>query len=75
MRKNNIKCPNCKYSGQPEKYISGSAIIETILWIIGLVALFFFPIFIIVSIGYSIWRSSSKYSGCPKCGYAHIFFE
>jgi hypothetical protein len=51
-------CNNCYYQGQPKSITKGSILIEILLWIL------FFPIGII----YSVWRLSSRYSGCPQCG-------
>ena len=60
--KNQIKCPNCQYEGEAKIYTKGSMGIEVILWFF-----FLFPGLI-----YSIWRLSSRYKGCPKCGYEHV---
>lgn len=61
-KKNWIKCPNCGYEGEGKKYTRGSFWIEIILWILG----------IVLGLIYSLWRLSSRYIGCPKCGYRYI---
>jgi len=56
MKKKYI-CSNCGFKGNLKRYIKGSLITEIFLWVL------FFPAGII----YSIWRSSTKHLGCPKC--------
>lgn len=57
-----IACPNCGYEGYPKTYTAGSFMVELALWLC-----FFVPGFI-----YSIWRLSSRYYICPKCGCKEI---
>lgn len=51
-------CPNCGYRGRPKKMVKGSIVIELILWLL----------ILIPGIIYSIWRHTTKYWVCPKCG-------
>ncbi len=60
--KKTIKCPNCKYEGVGKTFVKGSILIEIILWCC----------FLIPGIIYSIWRSTSKYKGCPQCGFQYV---
>ncbi len=50
-------CPNCGYLGKPKNYTQGSFLIELALWCI----------FLVPGLIYSIWRLSSRKSGCPNC--------
>jgi hypothetical protein len=51
-------CSNCGYLGKPKKIVRGAFLIELILWLCFLV-----PGFI-----YTVWRLTSQYDVCPKCG-------
>lgn len=51
-------CANCGYEGQPRSVTKGSFAIELLLWLC----------FIIPGLLYSLWRLSSRHSGCPQCG-------
>lgn len=51
-------CKSCGYVGAPESAVRGSLGIEIILWLC----------FIVPGLIYSIWRQSSYYNACPKCG-------
>lgn len=51
-------CEHCGYMGFPITVTKGSILIELILWLL----------FIVPGIIYSIWRLSSRYSACKKCG-------
>lgn len=51
-------CPNCGTQGEPKIITKGSLGMEIILWIC----------FLLPGLIYSIWRLSSRYSGCPSCG-------
>jgi hypothetical protein len=51
-------CTLCATVARPKTYTKGSTIIELGLWL-----LLCFP-----GIIYSIWRLTSRYSGCPQCG-------
>ena len=57
-----IQCPNCKYEGESKTFCKGSMLVELVL----------FLCFIIPGLIYSVWRSSSRYSGCPQCGWTHV---
>lgn len=57
-----IKCPNCGYEGKAKRIIRGSIGVEILLWCL----------FLIPGLIYSIWRSFSRYTGCPKCGYRFV---
>jgi hypothetical protein len=58
MSSNNLVCTQCGYVGKPKRAIKGNGFIEVILWLC----------FLIPGLIYSIWRSSSRYKVCPKCG-------
>jgi hypothetical protein len=58
MSSNNLVCTQCGYVGKPKRAIKGNGFIEIILWLC----------FLIPGLIYSIWRSSSRYKVCPKCG-------
>lgn len=51
-------CSNCGYHGEPKRVTKGNFFIELILWLC----------LLIPGIIYSIWRLSSRYDACPKCG-------
>lgn len=53
-----LVCIQCGYIGEPKRAIKGNILIEIILWLF----------LIIPGLIYSIWRSSSRYKVCPKCG-------
>jgi ribosomal protein S27AE len=55
-------CPNCGYQGTPKSITKGSFLIELVLWIC----------FLIPGLIYSLWRVSSRTTGCPKCGAQHM---
>ena len=57
-----IRCPNCQYQGKAKKITKGSIGVEILLWLF----------FIIPGLIYSVWRVSSRYDGCPKCGYQFV---
>jgi ssDNA-binding Zn-finger/Zn-ribbon topoisomerase 1 len=62
MAKKLIKCPNCGYEGEAKTYTKGSLAVEIVLWLF----------FLLPGLIYSVWRLSSRYEGCPKCGYEHV---
>jgi hypothetical protein len=51
-------CSNCGSQGKPKVITKGNILIEIILWCCILVP----------GLIYSIWRLSSRYKACPKCG-------
>ena len=53
-----LVCTSCGAVGKPKKYMRGSSAIEIFLWVFLL-----FP-----GIVYSVWRLSTQYKGCPRCG-------
>ena len=55
-------CGNCGYEGRPETITKGSILIELALWLF----------LIIPGVIYSIWRLTSRYKACPKCGAANM---
>jgi len=65
FKKKLIKCPNCKYEGEAKTYTKGSMGIELLLWLF----------FLLPGLLYSVWRLSTRYSGCPKCGYEYVIKE
>ena len=57
-----VVCTQCYHVGQPKNYTKGHIVLEIGLWLLLL------PIGII----YSIWRLTSKYTGCECCGATSI---
>lgn len=53
-----LYCPHCGTVGAPEFHMSGSIIVEVLLWLF----------FLLPGIIYSIWCRSTKRWVCPKCG-------
>jgi len=51
-------CPNCGFKGREKIYTKGNIGLEMVLWLF----------FLLPGLIYSIWRLSSRYRGCPKCG-------
>jgi len=57
------KCTLCNHEFEkPMKITKGSIVIEIILWLCLL-----FP-----GVIYSLWRVTSRYKACPKCGWNHL---
>ena len=50
-------CTNCGFKGSAKKIMKGGLGTEIIFYLLG----------IIPGLIYSVWRSSTKYYGCPKC--------
>lgn len=57
-----VHCPNCGYTGLPQKVARGSGVIEVILWLC----------YLIPGLLYSVWRAGTKHYVCPKCGNMEI---
>lgn len=55
-------CASCGYLGAPKRITKGSIIIELILWLC----------LLIPGIIYSVWRLTTRYDACPKCGSASL---
>ena len=55
-------CTTCGYVGNTKRVTKGSFLIELILWIA----------FIVPGLIYSVWRLTSRYDACPKCGAANM---
>lgn len=51
-------CVNCGSRGFPKTKTKGSFFIELILWLC----------FLIPGLIYSVWRLTTRYKACPKCG-------
>jgi hypothetical protein len=51
-------CVNCGYVGRPKQFTKGNIGTEILLWLF----------FLVPGLLYSLWRISSRYAGCPKCG-------
>ena len=51
-------CTYCGYVGKPKRKTRGNFFIELILWLV----------LIVPGVIYSIWRLSTRYYVCPKCG-------
>lgn len=61
-------CTSCGFVGKPKTFIKGNFIVELLLWILGIIFLFFFGIItLIVPFIYSIWRITTRYRGCRRC--------
>ena len=56
--RNKPVCTHCGTIAEPKTYIKGNIIVELFLWLL----------FLLPGLIYSIWRLSSRYKGCPKCG-------
>jgi hypothetical protein len=66
-------CPNCHYKGKPKSKVKGSFFGELGVWIgCLLLAAFFTPWVLLLALGYSIYRATSRYSACPECGAEHM---
>jgi len=62
MAAKDIICSNCGYTGKPKILVKGSMSTEILLWIL----------LIVPGLIYSLWRSGSRYKGCPQCGSADL---
>lgn len=62
MNKKEYVCRNCGYIGKPKKMTKGSMLMELVLWLLLLVP----------GIIYSVWRMTTRYEACPKCGSANM---
>jgi hypothetical protein len=51
-------CTTCGYIGRSKRVTKGSILIELLLWLA----------FLIPGLIYSLWRITSRYDACPKCG-------
>jgi|SRR5581483_1170825 len=51
-------CTMCGQIGRPVSRVKGSFLVELILWLL----------FIIPGLVYSLWRLTSRYQACPRCG-------
>ena len=68
MKKKFYICTQCGYVGRPLYKVRGSFLVELILWILGLIALFFLAWWLIfIPLFYSIFRLSGRYQECPQC--------
>jgi len=56
------RCLECGTVDFPKTYTRGSFLTELMLWLF----------FILPGVVYSIWRGSTKYRGCPRCGSTRI---
>lgn len=61
MSKQHI-CANCGFTGPAKKITKGSFMLELFLWFC----------FLLPGLIYSIWRLSSRYPACMKCGSQHL---
>lgn len=52
-----VICKSCGYKGRPKRKKRGSLLISNVLWF-----------FVVPGFLYSIWRMTSQYDVCPKCG-------
>lgn len=50
-------CQDCGEVGFPQRVAPGSFLIEVVLWCF----------FIVPGLIYTLWRSSNRRAGCPKC--------
>lgn len=51
-------CKHCGHLGEPNTATPGSLFLELILWLC----------FIVPGLIYTVWRKSSQYDACRKCG-------
>jgi hypothetical protein len=51
-------CTTCLHIGYPKSITKGSFLTELLLWLLG----------ILPGVVYSVWRLTTRYKGCPKCG-------
>jgi ribosomal protein S27AE len=65
-------CVRCGTEGYSKKHVSGSFIIELVLFMAGLIGLLFFIIpgliVLALALAYSIWRLTTKKQVCRACG-------
>lgn len=62
-------CLNCHYKGKPRSKVRGSFLGELGVWLLCLMlAVFVSPWVLLMALGYSIYRATSRYSACPECG-------
>lgn len=52
-------CKECGYIGKPKRMTKGSFFIELVLWIC----------FLIPGLIYSLWRLTTRFNVCRKCGH------
>lgn len=57
-----ILCATCCHEGKAVRKTRGNILIELILWCC----------FIVPGLIYSIWRQSTKYDACRKCGSSSV---
>ena len=55
-------CSQCGHIGKTSRSIKGSGLLEIVLWLF----------FIIPGFIYSVWRSTSRYKTCAKCGSSNL---
>ena len=55
-------CPNCGTVALPKSYTKGSFLVEVFLWLL----------LIVPGLIYSVWRMTSRYKGCPRCGASNM---
>jgi hypothetical protein len=65
-------CTQCGTPGTPKTITKGNILMELILWIMGVVLIWFFIFPILIPIAYSMWRHLSRTKGCKQCGGAMI---
>lgn len=59
-------CSQCGTVGKAKTITKGSILVELAAWVFGLAFCWFFLIFLLVPIAYSIWRHLSWHKGCPS---------
>ncbi|MBI5595866.1 MAG: hypothetical protein HY928_07230 [Elusimicrobia bacterium] len=57
-----LVCTTCGHYGEPVSLVKGDIGTEIVLWIL----------FLLPGLLYSMWRQSSRYDGCAKCGGASL---
>jgi len=65
-------CTQCGTPGKPKTITKGNILVELILWIMGVLLVWFFIFPILIPIAYSMWRHLSRTKGCKQCGGAMI---
>ena len=51
-------CPDCGYEGRAGSKVSGSLLLEIVLWLL----------FIVPGLIYSVWRTGTRRPACSMCG-------
>jgi DNA-directed RNA polymerase subunit RPC12/RpoP len=61
-KKTHMFCKNCGFRGKPREMTRGTFAVEVLLWLC----------FLLPGLLYTLWRSSNRYTACPKCGHENM---